>query len=85
MNSENHILLNTRYLNYYIVGKKELDNSRFIGTIFMDLSKAYGCLPHDLIISKFEAYGLSKNSLTLLLNYLEERKQRVKKGYSCSF
>ena len=28
----------------------------------MDLSKVYDCLPHDLIIAKFEAYGLS-NSL----------------------
>ena len=51
----------------------------FIGTILMDLSKAYDCLPHDLIIAKCEAYGLSKNSLKLLLDYLG-RKQRVKIG-----
>ena len=65
--------------------QKELDNSGFIGTILMDLSKAYDCLPHDLIIAKFEAYGLSKNSLKLLLDYLEGRKQRVKIGSSYSF
>ena len=51
----------------------------------MDLSKAYDCLTHDLIIAKFEAYGLSKNSLTLLLDYLEGRKQRVKIESSYSF
>ena len=51
----------------------------------MDLPKAYDCLPHDLIIAKFEAYGLSKNSLKLLLDYLEGRKQRVKIGSSYSF
>ena len=50
----------------------------------MDLSKAYDCLPHDLIIVKFEAYGLSKSSLILLLDYLTSRKQRVKIGLSCS-
>ena len=50
----------------------------------MDLSKAYDCLPHDFIIAKFEAYGLSKNSLKLLLDYLEGRKQRVKIGSSYS-
>ena len=44
----------------------------------MDLSKAYDCLPHDLIIAKFEACGLSKSSLSLLLDYLTSRKQRVK-------
>ena len=65
--------------------QKELDNSGFIVTILMDLSKTYDCLPHDLIIAKFEVYGLSKNSLKLLLDYLEGRKQRMKVGYSYSF
>ena len=65
--------------------QKELDNSSFIGTILMDISKAYDCLPHDLIIAKFEAYGLSKNCLKLLLDYLEGRKQGVKIGSSNNF
>ena len=65
--------------------QKELDNSGFIGTIFMNLSKAYDCLPHDLIIAKFEAHGLSKRSLKLLLEYLEGRKQGVKIVTSYSF
>ena len=42
----------------------------------MDLSKAYDCLPHDLIIAKFEAYGLSKSSVSLLLDYLTSRKAK---------
>ena len=50
----------------------------------MDLSKAYDCLSHDLEIAKFEAYNLSKSSLSLLLNYLTSRKQRVKIGSSYS-
>ena len=64
--------------------QKELDNSGLVGTILMDLSKAYDCLRHDLIIAKFEAYGLSKSSLSLLLDYLASRKQRVKIGSSYS-
>ena len=55
-----------------------------MGTILIDLSKAYDCLPHDLIIAKFDAYGLSKSSLSLLLDYLTLRKQRVKIGSSYS-
>ena len=44
----------------------------------MDLSKAYDCLPHDLIIVKLAAYGFGKKSLRLMYSYLSKRKQRVK-------
>ena len=54
--------------------QKELDNSGFIGIIPMDLSKADDCLSHNLIIAKFKAYGLIKNSLKLLLDYIQRRK-----------
>ena len=64
--------------------QKELDNSGLVGTVLMNLSKAYCCLPHDLIIAKFQAYDLSKSSLSLLLDYLTSRKQRVKIGSSYS-
>ena len=50
----------------------------------MDLSKAYDCLAHDLINAKFEAYGLTKSSLSLVLDNLTSRKQRVKIGSSYS-
>ena len=39
----------------------------------MNLSKAYDCLPHDLLIAKLEAYGFSHDSLQLVCSYLESR------------
>ena len=50
----------------------------------MDLSKAYDCLPHNLLIAKLEAYDLDSDSLNLLLAYLSFRKQRTKVGSAYS-
>ena len=47
--------------------QKELDESGFVGTILMDLSKAYDCLPHDLMVAKPEAYSISKEGLQLII------------------
>ena len=44
----------------------------------MDLSKAFDCLPHDILLSKLAVYGLSSQSVTLLEHYLTGRKQQIK-------
>ena len=64
--------------------QKELDSSGIVGTILMDLSKTYDCLPHDFIIVKLEAYGLDTNSLRFIFDYLSSRKQRTKIGSAYS-
>ena len=46
----------------------------------MDLSKAYECVSHDLIIAKLEAYEVGENNLRLIQNYLSQRKKKVKVG-----
>ena len=48
--------------------QEELDKSGFVGTILMDLSKAYDSLPHGLFLAKFEAYDIDKNGLNLTHN-----------------
>ena len=55
--------------------KKELDNSEFIETILIDLSKAYDCLPHDLLIAKLGAYDLDRSSLRLIMDYLNSHEE----------
>ena len=64
--------------------QEELGKSGFVGTILTDLSKAYDCLPHDLLVAKFEAYGMYKTGLNLIHNYLSNRKQRTKINSSYS-
>ena len=60
--------------------EQSLDCKGVVGTIITDLSKAYYCIPHGLLIAKLEAYGLDRNSLSLMLSYLSNRIQRVKVG-----
>ena len=62
---------------------KKLQN-KYVGAILMDLSKAFDCLPHNLLLAKLKAYGLTDHSINLLRNYLSNRKQRVKIGNNCS-
>ena len=38
-----------------------------VGTILMDFSKAYDCLPHDLMVATLEAYDLARESLQLIM------------------
>ena len=46
----------------------------------MDLSKVDDCSSHDLMVAKLEAYGLAKESLQLISDYLSYHKQRTKIG-----
>ena len=44
----------------------------------MDLSKAYDCLPDDLLLAKLSACGFDETAIALIANYLANRYQRVK-------
>ena len=51
--------------------KSKLDNNFIVGSVLMDLSKAFDCIPHDLIIAKLHAYGVDENTLVLVYSYLK--------------
>ena len=55
-----------------------LDDNKVVGAILMDLSRAFDCLPHDLLIAKLEAYGFDNSALKLIASCLTGRKQCVK-------
>ena len=46
----------------------------------MDLSKAFDCLPHSLLITKLHASVFSIPACELMADYPKRRKQRVKIG-----
>ena len=43
--------------------KKAVDSNKVSGAVFIDSSKAYDCICHDLLIAKLNAYGLSLAAL----------------------
>ena len=49
-----------------------------VGLLLLDLSKAFDCLPHRLLLCKLHAYGVSRDACSLLHSYLSNRFQRVK-------
>ena len=57
--------------------KSALDKGHKTGAVFMDLSKAFDCLPHALLLAKLNAYGLTA-ACELMSSYLNQRMQRVK-------
>ena len=54
--------------------KKAVDTKKVFGALLTNLSKAFDCLPHDLIIAKLNACGFSFPALNLIQNYLANRK-----------
>ena len=58
--------------------KKALDLKYSAGAVLTDLSKAFDCLNHELLIAKLDAYGFGQSALNFIYNYLNQRKQRTK-------
>ena len=56
---------------------KYVDNKLFVPGIFVDLSKAFDTLNHDVLIDKLENIGIRGVPLKLLRNDLSNRLQSV--------
>ena len=50
--------------------RENLDDDYIVGGVLMDLSKAFDCIPHDLLIARLDSYCVT--------SYLHNRKQCVR-------
>ena len=57
--------------------RKALDLGQLVGTVMIDLSKAFDSINHDLLLKKLNAYDIHGTELLWFTDYLAGRKQRV--------
>ena len=56
---------------------KAMDNSELVGTVFLDLSKAFDLVNHDILLAKLAKYHTDINTLDWFRSYLTGRTQVV--------
>ena len=47
--------------------ENSVDNSGAFGALLTDLSKAFDCLSHELLLTKLHAYGFDKEISSVIL------------------
>ena len=57
--------------------KNTLDKGGFVCAIFMNLSKTFDAINHELLIAKLGAYVFQKDALSFTKIYLMKRQQRI--------
>ena len=67
--------LGASLLNFLQRCKSSINNKGLAGAHFMDLSKAFDSVDHDLLLAKFNAYGINLDALQLLRSFLSKRHQ----------
>ena len=50
--------------------RRALDSNEYFAAILMELSRAFDSLPHDLLLGKLRAYGLSDEACAPIGSYL---------------
>ena len=55
--------------------RRSVGGGSAFGALLKDLSKAFDCLDHKIIIAKLNSYAFSWSTLKLIYNYLSNKKQ----------
>ena len=61
-----------------------IDQNEITVCIFLDLSKAFDTLDHQILFSKLEHYGIRGIALLWIKSYFSNRKQFVQFNETCS-
>ena len=83
---DNHLKLLTGFrknhsTQHYMISmlemwKNTLDKGGYVSATFMDLSKAFDTLNHNLLIAKLGAYGSERDSFSFMKSYVNDTQQK---------
>ena len=54
-----------------------LDNGNYTDVIYEDFQKAFGMVPHKMLINKLDSYNIRNEIINLIEAFLTDRKQTV--------
>jgi len=79
MNSIGLKIITTDKAIYHLTNNilKALDDNQLVCGIFCDLTKAFDCVNHDILLAKLDFYGITGHAHKLLNSYLKNRYQIV--------
>jgi len=60
--------------------RKEIENGKLVGAVFMDFSRAFNTLSHATLMTKLKACGICDAEITWINSYLFDRKQIIQSG-----
>ena len=63
---------------------KSLDDGNDVDIVYLDFCKAFDCVPHQRVLFKLKAYGISGNVLNWIMDFLSNSRQGVNINGSCS-
>jgi hypothetical protein len=67
----------TQLLDFYDNVFNAIDDNKQFDTIYLDFSKAFDSISHELLIHKLKSFGFNMKLLEWFRDYLKGRKQRV--------
>ena len=52
-----------------------IDAGQYVGVIFLDLTKAFDCVNHNILLQKLDCYGIREGSSEWIKSFLCSRTQ----------
>lgn len=59
---------------------RDIDEGKIIGTVFLDLRKAFDMVNHNILLYKMKLFNFSENAIKFFTSYLSNRSQLVQSG-----